>query len=125
MTDSLQLESLLKEFKQIDVAIVKLSSRACEPCRRIHPCFMEFKRKKPQLEFVVINVDERDDILDCRVPTFLLVKNGKLVESFTGASSSSLGKLVARGVAIADAIGKDEAGVMRRGVSGVVCRSKK
>ena len=70
----------------------------CGPCKMIAPFFEEQAAKNPEIKFVKVDVDQAMDI--CRqykiraMPTFILIKNGEVAQSFTGASKDMLLQMI-------------------------------
>ncbi|XP_029048082.1 thioredoxin-2 [Osmia lignaria lignaria] len=62
----------------------------CGPCKMIAPKIEELSKEMQDVIFVKVDVDVREDIATDydinSMPTFVFIKNGKVVESFAGAN---------------------------------------
>ena len=61
----------------------------CGPCRTIAPKFAELEAEFKSIEFLKVNVDESAEIAERfaikAMPTFIFMKNGKVLGSVEGA----------------------------------------
>ncbi|XP_053989898.1 thioredoxin-2 [Hylaeus volcanicus] len=66
----------------------------CGPCKMIAPKIEELSKEMPDVMFLKVDVDECEDVAEkykiTSMPTFILLKNGKQVESFSGANYEKL-----------------------------------
>ncbi|XP_054005072.1 thioredoxin-2 [Hylaeus anthracinus] len=66
----------------------------CGPCKMIAPKIEELSKEMPDVVFLKVDVDECEDVAEkykiTSMPTFILLKNGKQVESFSGANYEKL-----------------------------------
>ena len=73
------------------VTVKKFSAVWCGPCRALAPVMNEIKGQFSNVTFEDYDVDEAYDAATQygirSVPTVIIVKDGKEVERFTGASS--------------------------------------
>ena len=73
------------------VTVKKFSAVWCGPCRALAPVMNEIKGQFSNVKFEDYDVDEAYDEATQygirSVPTVIIVKDGKEVERFTGASS--------------------------------------
>jgi thioredoxin 1 len=73
------------------VTVKKFSAVWCGPCRALAPVMNEIKGQFSNVKFEEYDVDEAYDVATQygirSVPTVIIVKDGKEVERFTGASS--------------------------------------
>lgn len=79
--------------------IIDVYADWCGPCRAIEPYFQQLSEMFRNIEFVKINIDEVEEELSemfqiQSLPTFLLLKRGKIVTYFTGASKIKLQDLI-------------------------------
>ncbi|CAI5439914.1 unnamed protein product [Caenorhabditis angaria] len=71
------------------------TAKWCGPCQHISPIVSEFSDKfAEKFEFLKIDLDENEEIsdrfnVDC-IPTFLVLKNGEVVETLSGANQKGL-----------------------------------
>jgi thioredoxin 1 len=88
-----------KTFKGL--LAVDFSAVWCGPCKIIAPTFESLAKSNPSSLFIHVDIDElrgtHSDLEDVRsVPTFKFFKGGKLVHSFSGASTQQLESAVQR-----------------------------
>ncbi|KAF7123285.1 hypothetical protein RHSIM_Rhsim12G0056900 [Rhododendron simsii] len=83
--------------------VIDFSASWCAPCRSMEPTIQEYASKYTDVEFVKIDVDELMDVAQefgvqdvapkfgvQVMPTFILVKKGKVVDKITGARKEEL-----------------------------------
>jgi len=73
------------------VVFVDFFAEWCGPCRATGPIIDELAEEKKEVKFVKINVDANPDLASqyqvFSIPTFLIVKDGKVVSQFVGAQN--------------------------------------
>ena len=61
----------------------------CGPCRMVAPLVEEIAKERSDIKVVKINVDEEQELAMqfgvMRIPTLVVMKNGKIVNQVTGA----------------------------------------
>lgn len=68
----------------------------CGPCKTIKPFIHDLEENYPSVEFLLVNCDddEREDIMDhfnvSALPTFILIKNAKVVNSVLGIKEDDI-----------------------------------
>lgn len=66
----------------------------CGPCKMIKPIFEKYANQFSSFTFLKINVDEHEDLMIKykiqSMPTFLFLKNGKVVDKVVGANVPKL-----------------------------------
>ena len=73
------------EFKTIigsgQTTLAYLMADWCAPCKIVGPIFDKLSKDFPNINFVIINIDEINDISsntsDTKIPKFILYKNGE------------------------------------------------
>ena len=91
-------DGLLEKAGKKDLVVVDFSAAWCGPCKMIAPAFDELSNEYPDSYFVKVDVDQvkaiarRYEVMS--MPTFILFKNGKVVERFSGASIEKLRDMV-------------------------------
>ncbi|KAI8527267.1 hypothetical protein RHMOL_Rhmol12G0062500 [Rhododendron molle] len=74
--------------------VIDFSASWCAPCRFMEPTINEYASKYTDVEFIKIDVDELMDVAQefgvQAMPTFILVKKGKVVDKITGARKEEL-----------------------------------
>jgi thioredoxin 1 len=87
-TDKFQAEVI--EYKDGPV-FVDFYADWCGPCRITAPIIEELAKEVKGVKFVKIDVDKNPDLATSysvfSIPTFLLVKNGKIISQMVGAQS--------------------------------------
>ena len=78
--------------------IVDFTAQWCGPCQAIAPHFMELSEKFTTVQFIKVDVDELESVAQeagvSAMPTFMIYKDGKNVDSLVGASKEKLESLV-------------------------------
>jgi thioredoxin len=89
------LDLMKKDTKPI---IIDFYADWCGPCKNIAPYFKQLEETHSNIVFVKINVDEADTVAGflnvSSLPTFMLVKEGRELMRFSGASKNGLDNLV-------------------------------
>ena len=61
----------------------------CAPCRMVVPVIEEIAGERPDIKVGKINVDEQPELASkfsiMRIPTLVVMKNGKIVQQVSGA----------------------------------------
>ncbi|GMH24024.1 hypothetical protein Nepgr_025867 [Nepenthes gracilis] len=85
--------------------VVDFTASWCAPCRFIAPFLAELAKKLPDVIFVKVDVDELKSVAaDWAVeamPTFMLLKEGKIVDKVVGAKKDELQQTIAKHLASA------------------------
>ncbi|XP_073306376.1 thioredoxin H2-like [Primulina huaijiensis] len=78
--------------------VVDFTASWCGPCRYIEPAINEFAVKYTDVDFIKIDVDELFDVAQDfgvqAMPTFLMIKRGKIVDKVVGAKKEDLQKKI-------------------------------
>ena len=65
----------------------------CAPCRMVVPIIEEIAGERPDIKVGKINVDEQPELASkfgiMSIPTFVVMKNGKIVQQISGARPKS------------------------------------
>lgn len=81
-------EDQFREVLKAPQTVVKFTADWCRPCKEIHPEFVALAGKFSKATFCTVDVDELDEVAAeyniAMMPTFLVFKEGKLSESFSG-----------------------------------------
>jgi len=71
------------------VVLVDFYADWCGPCKMVAPVIDELAGEKKDVKFAKVNVDEHSDIASqysvFSIPTFIIFKDGKAVNQFSGA----------------------------------------
>ncbi|KAF6159903.1 hypothetical protein GIB67_032987 [Kingdonia uniflora] len=85
------LDSLKESTK---LMVIDFSASWCGPCRFIEPAIIALAEKYSDVIFVKIDVDELHDVAQefgvQAMPTFVLIKGGKTVDTVVGAKKDEL-----------------------------------
>ncbi len=88
----LNKENFEKETEK-GIVIVDLWAEWCGPCKAMSPLFEELSKEMKDIKFAKLNVDDNTDIAQkfgvMSIPTFIVFKNGKVIERIIGSSSKS------------------------------------
>ncbi|XP_020218053.1 thioredoxin H2 [Cajanus cajan] len=78
--------------------VIDFTATWCGPCKYMDPIIKEFAAKYTDVEFIKIDVDELMEVAQAfqvqAMPTFILIKKGKVVEKVMGAKKEELQKLI-------------------------------
>ncbi|KAL2349311.1 hypothetical protein Fmac_003311 [Flemingia macrophylla] len=78
--------------------VIDFTATWCGPCKYMDPIIKEFAAKYTDVEFIKIDVDELMEVAQAfqvqAMPTFILIKKGKVVEKVVGAKKEELQKLI-------------------------------
>ncbi|KAJ1408010.1 Thioredoxin-like superfamily [Sesbania bispinosa] len=87
-------EQLNKGNESKKLIVVDFTASWCGPCRFIAPILAEIAKKKPEVIFLKVDVDELKTVAEEwsveAMPTFLFLKEGKLVDKVVGAKKEEL-----------------------------------
>lgn len=82
-------EEVIKSDKPV---IVDFFAPWCPPCRQMMPVVEKIEKENPDIKVVKLNTDYARDIAIkyeiFTIPTFIVFKAGKIVETFTGIQSA-------------------------------------
>ncbi|KAL5470873.1 hypothetical protein EMCRGX_G028919 [Ephydatia muelleri] len=82
------------------LVVVDFTASWCGPCQRIAPIYENFSKTYCDVLFYKVDVDENSDTSESEgiqaMPTFIFYKNGKKVETFTGANDKKLEETIKR-----------------------------
>ncbi|KAL2662090.1 hypothetical protein AAZX31_02G021600 [Glycine max] len=78
--------------------VIDFTATWCGPCKYMDPIIKNFAAKYTDVEFIKIDVDELMEVAQAfqvqAMPTFILIKKGKVVEKVVGAKKEELQKLI-------------------------------
>ena len=73
------------------IVLVDFYAQWCGPCKMIAPLVDDLSKEIDNVKFVKIDVDENPDLITqysiFSIPTFLLFKDGQVINQFVGALS--------------------------------------
>ncbi|KAL6995739.1 hypothetical protein U1Q18_005873 [Sarracenia purpurea var. burkii] len=82
------------------LVVVDFTASWCGPCRFIAPILAEMARKLPHIIFLKVDVDELKTVAEDwaveAMPTFVFIKEGKLVDRVVGAKKEELQITIAK-----------------------------
>lgn len=82
------------------LVVVDFSATWCGPCKYIAPHLERFAKKYAgKIEVLKVDVDEHEDLAIGRyqvksMPTFVFLKNGKVVKRFSGANPAKIERTI-------------------------------
>lgn len=86
--------SSLQSMLSNDLVVLDAFTTWCFPCKAIAPKIEDLSRKYTTVRFLKFNVDECPDLAQeygiTAMPTFLFIKNGKVVATVRGADYSKI-----------------------------------
>ncbi|CAJ1939948.1 unnamed protein product [Sphenostylis stenocarpa] len=78
--------------------VVDFTASWCKPCKVMDPVIQEFADKFRDVEFVKIDVDELLEVSQSfqvqGMPTFMLIKKGKVTDKVVGVKKEELQRLI-------------------------------
>ncbi|KAM5565005.1 thioredoxin H-type-like [Rosa sericea] len=87
-------EQLRKGNETKKLIVVDFTASWCGPCRFIAPILAELARKTPEVTFLKVDVDELKKVAEDwaveAMPTFMFLKEGKIVDKVVGAKKDEL-----------------------------------
>ncbi|EQC27609.1 hypothetical protein, variant 2 [Saprolegnia diclina VS20] len=90
-------EITLDKYKD-RLVVVDFSAVWCPPCQYIKPIFRDFAKDLPEAAFIEVDVDESDELSAAvgirAMPTFQFYRNGKKIDTMTGADPTGLKRLL-------------------------------
>ncbi|KAF8410536.1 hypothetical protein HHK36_003067 [Tetracentron sinense] len=82
------------------LVVVDFTASWCGPCRFISPILVELAKKLPNVIFLKVDVDELKSVAaDWAVeamPTFMFLKEGKIMDKVVGAKKDELQQAIAK-----------------------------
>ncbi|KAL8118081.1 thioredoxin H1-like [Apium graveolens] len=93
-------EQLQKGNTSNKLIVVDFTASWCGPCRIMAPFLAELAKKLPSVTFLKVDVDELQSVAaDWAVeamPTFMFLKEGKIVDKVVGSSKEELQQTIAK-----------------------------
>ncbi|KZC10082.1 Thioredoxin-2, partial [Dufourea novaeangliae] len=76
------------------LVVIDFFATWCGPCKMIAPKIEALAKDMPDVVFLKVDVDECEEVAVqyeiISMPTFVFIKNGKVLESFAGANEEKL-----------------------------------
>ncbi|XP_060212181.1 thioredoxin H2-like, partial [Lycium barbarum] len=86
------------------LVVIDFTATWCGPCKYMEPVLNEFAAKYTDVEFVKIDVDELADVAQeygvQAMPTFMLIKKGKVIDKIVGADKDALKMKIEKHIAM-------------------------
>lgn len=93
-------DHLQKGIDNKKLMVVDFTASWCGPCKFIAPFLAELAKKIPSVTFLKVDVDELKSVAtDWAVeamPTFMFIKEGKIVDKVVGAKKDELQQTIAK-----------------------------
>ncbi|KAI9200600.1 hypothetical protein LWI28_010310 [Acer negundo] len=93
-------EQLQKGLESKKLVVVDFTATWCPPCRLIAPVFSDLAKKLTNAIFLKVDVDELKSVAQDwaveAMPTFIFLKEGKIVDKFVGAKKDELEMVVTK-----------------------------
>ncbi|KAI3521943.1 hypothetical protein L1887_11419 [Cichorium endivia] len=87
-------EQFGKHVDSKKLVVVDFTASWCGPCRVIAPILADLAKKMPHVTFLKVDVDELESVAQEyeveAMPTFLFLKEGKIVDKVVGAKKDEL-----------------------------------
>ncbi|CAL0315145.1 unnamed protein product [Lupinus luteus] len=78
--------------------VIDFTATWCGPCKYMDPIIRDFAAKYRDVEFIKLDVDELMEVAQAFqvqvLPTFIIIKKGKIAEKVVGAKKEVLQKLI-------------------------------
>ncbi|KAF9683084.1 hypothetical protein SADUNF_Sadunf05G0175400 [Salix dunnii] len=91
-------QQLEKGKESNKLIVVDFTASWCGPCKFIAPAVEELAWKLPNVTFLKVDVDELQSVAQewdvQAMPTFIFLKDGEIVEKYTGANKMKLQEAV-------------------------------
>ncbi|AES96502.1 putative monodehydroascorbate reductase (NADH) [Medicago truncatula] len=86
-------------FKETNkLMVIDFTAKWCGPCKVMDPVMKDFAAKYTDVEFIKLDVDELMGVSQTfqvhSLPTFLLIKKGKVVDKVVGARKEELQRMI-------------------------------
>lgn len=90
---SLNQEDFSDKISKASPVLVDFWAAWCGPCHMLSPVVEELSQDHPEITFAKVNVDEAPELAQqyhiSAIPTLLLFRDGKLVDSSVGVKSKA------------------------------------
>ncbi|XP_024013722.1 thioredoxin H1 [Eutrema salsugineum] len=96
-------EQLQKGNDSKTLVVVDFTASWCGPCRFIAPFFADLAKKLPNVIFLKVDIDELKSVASDwaieAMPTFMFMKEGKIVDKVVGAKKDELQSTITKHLA--------------------------
>ncbi|GHJ84816.1 hypothetical protein NliqN6_1218 [Naganishia liquefaciens] len=95
-----EFESIVKSLPPAKACVVDFHAVWCGPCHMIAPTFQQLSQKFAHVQFLKVDVDKVQAIAQkyrvSAMPTFIVIKGGKVVGEMKGANPAGLSSMVSQ-----------------------------
>ncbi|KAL1199711.1 Thioredoxin H1 [Cardamine amara subsp. amara] len=96
-------EQLQKANDSKTLVVVDFTASWCGPCRFIAPFFADLAKKLPNVIFLKVDIDELKSVASDwaieAMPTFMFLKEGKILDKVVGAKKDELQSTITKHLA--------------------------
>ena len=89
-----KLVESLSDIPMEGAVVIDFFANWCGPCKRVAPLFEKLAETTENVTFLKVDVDESAELVDSfsihAMPTFVFLKNGKIVKKVEGADIKEL-----------------------------------
>jgi len=100
ISSTAEFDGLVSSMPADQLLVIDFHAVWCGPCKFIAPVIEQMSGKYKDVVFVKIDVDKQKELARrysvTAMPTFLLLKNGKVIDTLRGAQPKQLVALVAK-----------------------------
>ena len=96
VTSQSKLDKIIDKYEKV---VIKFSGNFCTPCKQIAPLYKSLSDTYTEAVFVEIDVEKADQSINQQykvsgIPLFVSIKNGNVVDHFTGANQDKLKQMI-------------------------------
>ena len=89
---------ILKYIQNIKFSVLYFTASWCGPCKKVYPNLCKINNEVNKIEIFKVDIDKNEEISNKfnikSVPTFILFKNGNIVNQCNGSNINQLGQMI-------------------------------